>query len=398
MTLPSLRLKANADRRLRAGHLWVYSNEVDTAATPLSGFAAGDQAILEAAGGKPLGIVGVSPNNLICARLLSRDLKHSLDKSLLVHRIQVALSLRERLFDQPCYRLIYGDSDLLPGLVVDRFHDHLVVQLASATMERNKDAVLEALVQVLKPRGVLWKNDSSARDAEGLERYVDTAFGVVPEWVELEENGVKFEAPVLQGQKTGWFYDHRMNRARLAPYVKGKRVLDLFSYIGGWGVQAAAFGASEVFCVDASAFALDGVERNAALNGVAEKMTCVEGDAFEAMKELKNAEERFDVVITDPPAFIKRKKDLKNGEAAYRRLNETAMRLLNKDGILVSASCSMHLEEDNLQNILLGSARHLDRNIQLLERGSQGPDHPVHPAIPETRYIKSLICRLLPNA
>ena len=398
MTLPSLRLKANADRRLRAGHLWVYSNEVDTAATPLSGFAAGDQATLEAAGGKPLGIVGVSPNNLICARLLSRDLKHSLDKSLLVHRIQVALSLRDRLFDQPCYRLIYGDSDLLPGLVVDRFHDHLVVQLASATMERNKDAVLEALVQVLKPRGVLWKNDSSARDAEGLERYVDTAFGVVPEWVALEENGVKFEAPVLQGQKTGWFYDHRMNRARLAPYVKGKRVLDLFSYIGGWGVQAAAFGASEVFCVDASAFALDGVERNAALNGVAEKMTCVEGDAFEAMRELKNAEERFDVVITDPPAFIKRKKDIKNGEAAYRRLNETAMRLLNKDGILVSASCSMHLAEDNLQNILLGSARHLDRNIQLLERGSQGPDHPVHPAIPETRYIKSITCRILPNS
>ena len=213
---------------------------------------------------------------------------------------------------------------------------------------------------------MLWKNDSSARDAEGLERYVDTAFGVVPEWVALEENGVKFEAPVLQGQKTGWFYDHRMNRARLAPYVKGKRVLDLFSYIGGWGVQAAAFGASEVFCVDASAFATDGVERNAALNGVAEKMTCVEGDAFEAMKELKNAEERFDVVITDPPAFIKRKKDLKNGEAAYRRLNETAMRLLNKDGITVSASCSMHLPEDDLQNILLGSARHLDRNIQLL--------------------------------
>ncbi|MCQ4318684.1 class I SAM-dependent rRNA methyltransferase [Stutzerimonas stutzeri] len=398
MTLPSLRLKANADRRLRAGHLWVYSNEVDTAATPLSGFAAGDQAILEAAGGKPLGIVGVSPNNLICARLLSRDLKHSLDKSLLVHRIQVALSLRDRLFDQPCYRLIYGDSDLLPGLVVDRFHDHLVVQLASATMERNKDAVLEALIQVLKPRGVLWKNDSSARDAEGLERYVDTAFGAVPEWVALEENGVKFEAPVLQGQKTGWFYDHRMNRARLAPYVKGKRVLDLFSYIGGWGVQAAAFGASEVFCVDASAFALDGVERNAALNGVAEKMTCVEGDAFEAMRELKNAEERFDVVITDPPAFIKRKKDLKNGEAAYRRLNETAMRLLNKDGILVSASCSMHLPEDDLQNILLGSARHLDRNIQLLERGGQGPDHPVHPAIAETRYIKSMICRVLPNS
>ncbi|MET1080376.1 MAG: class I SAM-dependent rRNA methyltransferase [Pseudomonas sp.] len=397
MSLPSLRLNANADRRLRAGHLWVYSNEVDTAATPLNGFAAGDQAILEAAGGKPLGIVALSPNNLICARLISRDTRHVLDKSLLVHRLNVALSLREQLFDKPYYRLVYGDSDLLPGLVVDRFGDILVVQLASATMERHKDDVLAALVQVIKPSGVLWKNDSAARDAEGLTRYVDTAFGLVPEWVALEENGVKFEAPVMSGQKTGWFYDHRMNRARLAPYVKGKRVLDLFSYIGGWGVQAAAFGASEVMCVDASGFALDGVERNATLNGVAERVACVEGDVFEALKELKAAEERFDVIVADPPAFIKRKKDIKNGEAGYRRLNEAAMRLLSKDGILVSASCSMHLEEDHLQNILLQSARHLDRNIQLLERGGQGPDHPVHMAIAETRYIKSMTVRLLPN-
>ncbi|MEX6501958.1 class I SAM-dependent rRNA methyltransferase [Pseudomonas zhanjiangensis] len=398
MTLPSLRLKANADRRLRAGHLWVYSNEIDVAATPLHGFAAGDQAILEAAGGKALGVVAMSPNNLICARLVSRDVKHVLDKSLLVHRLNVALSLRERLFEAPCYRLVYGDSDLLPGLVVDRFFDILVVQLASATMERCKDEVLAALIQVLKPSGILLKNDSAARDAEGLERYVETAYGQVPEWVALEENGVRFEAPVIEGQKTGWFYDHRMNRARLAPYVKGKRVLDLFSYIGGWGVQAAAFGASEVMCVDASGFALDGVERNAALNGLSEQVACIEGDVFAALKELKSAEERFDVVIADPPAFIKRKKDLKNGEAAYRRLNEQAMRLLGKDGILISASCSMHLPEDDLQNILLTSARHLDRNIQLLERGAQGPDHPVHPAIAETRYIKSLTCRLLPNS
>ena len=207
MSLPSLRLKANADRRLRAGHLWVYSNEIDVAATPLNLFQPGDQAVLEAAGGKALGIVAMSPNNLICARLLSRDVKLPLDKSLLVHRLNVALSLRERLFDTPHYRLVYGDSDLLPGLVVDRFGDHLVVQLASATMEQAKDAVIEALVQVLKPRGILFKNDSAARDAEGLTRYVETAFGVVPEWVALEENGVKFEAPVQGGQKTGWFYD-----------------------------------------------------------------------------------------------------------------------------------------------------------------------------------------------
>lgn len=397
MSLPSLRLKANAERRLRAGHLWVYSNEIDTAATPLSLFHAGDQAILEASNGKALGVVAVSPQNLICARLLSRDVKHPLDKSLLVHRLNVALSLREQLFDKPFYRLVYGDSDFLPGLVVDRFGDYLVVQMASATMENHKQDLIEALIKVLKPAGILLKNDSNARDAEGLARYIETAHGQVPEWIALEENGVKFEAPVQDGQKTGWFYDHRLNRARLAPYVKGKRVLDLFSYIGGWGVQAAVFGASEVMCVDGSTLALDGVERNASLNNVEEKIICGEGDVFEVLKELKAAEERFDVVIVDPPAFIKRKKDLKNGEAAYRRLNEQAMRLLNKDGILVSASCSMHLPEDDLQNILLQSARHLDRNIQLLERGGQGPDHPVHPAIPETRYIKSLTCRILPS-
>lgn len=398
MSLPTLRLNANADRRLRAGHVWVYSNEVDVKATPLSAFQPGDQAILENAQGKPLGIVGVSPNNLICARLFTRDAALQLDKSLLVHRLNVALSLRERLFDTPCYRLVYGESDGIPGLVVDRFHDILVVQIAHPTLEQNKDAVLEALIQVLKPTGVLWKNDGAARKAEGLERYVEVAYGEVPEWAPLTENGVQFEAPIINGQKTGWFYDHRMNRQRLQPYVQGKRVLDLFSYVGSWGVQAAAYGASQVTCVDVSSMALDGVERNAALNGLSDRVSTLEGDIFEALKMLKAENERFDVVLVDPPAFIKRRKDLKNGEAAYRRLNEAAMRLLDRDGILFSASCSMHLPEDDLQTLLLGSARHLDRNLQIIERGGQGPDHPVHPAIPETRYIKNLIARVLPNA
>ena len=398
MSLQRLRLKTNADRRLRKGHLWVYSNEIDVDANPLHSFQAGDQAILEASSGKTLGIVAMSPNNLICARLISRNIKFPLDKSLLVHRLNVALSLRDRLFDKPFYRLVYGDSDLLPGLVVERFGDILVVQISSATMESHKEYVIDALTQVLKPSGILFKNDSDARDAEGLKRYVETVFGFVPEWVALEENGVKLEAPVIQGQKTGWFYDHRINRARLAPYARGKRVLDLYSYIGGWGVQAAAFGANEVLCVDASAFALDGVERNAKLNGVAEKVNCIEGNVFDVLKELKSRGEFFDVIVADPPAFIKRKKDMKNGEGAYRHLNEQAMRLLSKDGILVSASCSMHLPESDLQNILLTSARHLDRNIQILERGGQGPDLPVHPAIVETRYIKSITCRLFPNS
>lgn len=396
MNLPSLRLKTNCDRRIKGGHLWVFSNEVDTAQTPLTALAAGQEVQLETASGKVLGLATMSPDNLICARLHSRDAGHGLDKSLLVHRLKVALSLREKLFDKPFYRLVYGESDLLPGLVVDRFADYLVVQISTPGMEQVREQIVEALVQVFKPAGILFKNDGAARKAEKLDSYVEVAFGEVPQRVALEENGVAFEAPVHSGQKTGWFYDHRMNRARLAPYVAGKRVLDLYSYIGGWGVQAAAFGASEVMCVDSSAAALDLVEHNAALNGVAQRMSVVEGDVMDALRELKGAGEKFDVVIADPPAFIKKRKDIRNGENAYRRLNEQAMRLLNKDGILVSASCSMHLAENNLRDILLAASRHLDRHLVIAERGFQGPDHPLHPAIPETGYIKSYFCRVLP--
>jgi 23S rRNA (cytosine1962-C5)-methyltransferase len=281
--------------------------------------------------------------------------------------------------------------------VVDRFGDILVVQLASATMEAHKDDVIAALLQVLKPSAMLFKNDSSARDAEGLKRYVANAYGDVPEWVALEENGVKFEAPVLAGQKTGWFYDHRMNRARLAPMSRASAcsTCSATSVAGASRPRPSAPVKCSASMPPASPSMASSATPPERPGG---EGACVEGDVFEALRELKAAEERFDVIVADPPAFIKRKKDLKNGEAAYRRLNEQAMRLLSKDGILVSASCSMHLPEDDLQNILLTSARHLDRNIQLLERGGQGPDHPVHPAIPETRYIKSMTCRLLPNS
>ena len=394
MTHKALRLKDRADRRLKAGHLWIYSNEIDTKATPLKGFATGELVVIENAAGKAIGTGYVNPNTLICARLVSRDAKYMLDKSLLVHRIKVALSLRERLFDKPCYRLIFGDSDSLPGLVVDRFGDVLVVQISTAGMEGVKDQVVEALVQVLKPTGILLKNDGSSRKLENLPEYIEVAYGEVPDEVELEENGVRFLAPVMKGQKTGWFYDHRLNRDRLRHYVKGKRVLDVFSYVGGWGVQCAAFGAEEVICVDASEKAVDLVHRNAELNGLQDKVGTMQGDAFEALKQLKAEGEQFDVIIVDPPAFIKRRKDVKAGELAYRRINEMAMRLLSKDGILVACSCSMHLQRDSMLDALRAGSRHIERNLQIIEQGHQGPDHPILPAIPETEYIKAMTARV----
>lgn len=394
--LPRLRLKANEERRLREGHAWVYSNEVDTAVTPLKAFAPGDQAVLEDSKGKPLGIVIVNPNTLICARLVNRDVAHPLTVSLLVHRLQIALSLRETWYPEPFYRLVYGDSDGLPGLVVDRFGDHLVVQISTAGMERVKGELVDALVKVLKPQGILLKNDGKMRQVEGLDSYVEVVFGEVPRRVALRENGVAFEAPVFDGQKTGWFYDHREARARLKGLVTGKRVLDVFSYIGGWGVQAAAFGAAEVHCVDASEKALDQVMRNAALNGVEDRVHTLQGDAFEALQALKQEGERFDVVIMDPPAFITRRKDHKAGLQAYRRANELAMRLLSRDGLLVSGSCSMHLAREELVDVLRASARHIDRTAQIVHHGHQGADHPIHPAIPETEYLKSVFARVLP--
>jgi len=396
--LTSLRLKNKAERRLKGGHLWVYSNEVDTAQTPLKGLQAGQEVVIEAANGKALGRAIVSPEQLICARLISRDSKQPLDASLIVHRLKVALSSRELWYPHQCYRWVYGDSDGLPGLVVDRFGDVVVVQISNMAMELRRQDIVDAIVKVAKPRTIVLKNDGKLRAVEGLDEYVEIAIGELQDdCAPLIENDTNFMAPVIHGQKTGWFYDHRDNRAVLNRLVKGKRVLDVFSYVGGWGVQAANHGASEVHCIDASAQALDWVEQNAALNGVEEKLHCWEGDAFAAMKQLKDSGEKFDIVVVDPPAFIPRRKDIKAGEQAYRRLNQLAMRLLNKDGLLVAGSCSMHLGDDRLPDMLRILGRELDREVMLQHLGSQGADHPVLPAIAETRYLKAVFARVLPT-
>jgi 23S rRNA (cytosine1962-C5)-methyltransferase len=393
MSLPPLRLRRNEDRRLRAGHLWIFSNEVDVSATPLTAFQPGEMVEVQDQRGAPLGSAYVNPHSLIAARLVSRQRGRVLDADLLRRRLARALALREMLFPRPFYRLAFGEGDGLPGLVVDRFDDRLVVQVTTAGMERVVDEVVEALRDTVGPVGILLRNDSSARALEGLEPYVGTAHGEVGDVLEVEENGVRFEVAAT-GQKTGWFYDHRMNRARMAAYARDRRVLDVFSYAGGWGVQAAVAGAREVVCVDASAPALEWAERSAALNGVQDRVRTERADAFDALGRMAADGERFGMVVLDPPAFVKRKKDLKAGTEAYRRANHLAMELLEPDGILVSASCSYHLDRAVLADALLRAGRRLGREVQLLEEGHQAPDHPVHPAIPETAYLKCFIARV----
>lgn len=393
MVTATLRLKKNAERRLLGGHLWIYSNEVAVAQTPLHAFTPGQQAVIEAHNGKPVGCGYVNPHSLICARLISRNPAETLDKKLLSERLTRALQLRQRFFPQPFYRLVFGDSDYLPGLIVDRYNDVLVVQITTAGMEAVKEELKAALLEVLQPQAILLRNDSGIRELEGLPRYVEPLFGEPPQQVAIEENNARFLAPIWQGQKTGWFYDHRFNRARLRDYVAGKRVLDVFSYCGAWGVQAARFGASEVTCIDSSAQALVWLTENAELNKVSNKVKTINDDAFVALTQLHAAKEQFDVIILDPPAFIKRRKDLTEGVNAYHRLNQLALRLLSPDGILISASCSLHLQHDDLLNILRAAASRNNRELQILEQGHQALDHPLHPAIAETNYLKAFFCR-----
>jgi 23S rRNA (cytosine1962-C5)-methyltransferase len=393
LALPALQLKRGEDRRLRAGHLWVFSNEVDNEATPLTAFAVGAQARVLSDRGQFLGYAYVNPHALICARILARSPVHPPDRSLLVHRLKVALALRERHYAAPYYRLVFGESDGLPGLVLDRYGEVLVGQIATAGMEALRADIEAAVAQVLAPQALVWKNDGGARELEQLPRQVITGIGKAPEEVSVVEGVLQFQAPLAEGQKTGWFYDQCANRELFRRLLwPGVRVLDVCSYAGAWAVTAMRCGAREALCVDSSAAALALCERNAAANGVS--VGTRRGDAFDVLDELLREGERFDVVVLDPPAFIKRRKDLARGAAAYRKLNQLAMRLLERDALLVSCSCSWHLPADELLLLIQSAGRHSSRFVQMLAAGGQSPDHPVHPAIPESRYLKAYFCRV----
>ena len=392
MAHPTLFLKKNEDKRLRKGHLWVFSNEVDTQRSPLHQFKPGDLVKVCASDGHVLGTAYLNPSTLVCARLLSKKPSAKLGSKMFTSRISRALALRERFFNKPYYRLVFGESDGLPGLVIDRFDDVLSVQITTAGMERQKDPLLEVLVELLQPQAIILKNDNSQRQLEGLATETECVYGQLPEQLIIEENNAQFKIDILEGQKTGWFFDHRNSRAQLAQLAKNQTVLYLFSYAGGWGIPAALNQAQQVTCVDASASAIQLAEHNAHLNQVSDRMQFVHSDVFEYLKQARQERMRFDIVILDPPALIKRKKDFKSGYEAYRRLNHLALQVLAKDGILVSASCSFHLSKANLHEVLRSSARHIDRNLSIVATGGQAPDHPIHPAIAETDYLKTYFC------
>jgi 23S rRNA (cytosine1962-C5)-methyltransferase len=389
-------LKKDQERRLLAGHCWIYSNEVDTGATPLKALTPGQTVEILSQRGRWLGYGYANPHSLITARLISRRRGHPLSPALLAERIGAALSLRQRLYRQPFYRLVHGEGDALPGLIVDRYGDLLAVQITTAGMERARGEILAALEQVVRPRGIVLRNDTPARAQEGLEQRIEWVLGDDPGEVELTEGGVRFGVAPGSGQKTGWYFDQAANRHLVARLGPARRVLDACCFVGAWGLQAAARGADQVVAIDSAVPAIEALGANAARNGLAERVRGLQGDVFETLRALREAGERFDLVLLDPPAFIKRRKDLREGTRAYRRLNRLGLELLEPAGLLVTSSCSFHLGRDALQHAVQHAARRAGRDLQLLLAGGQGPDHPIHPAIAETGYLTTLMLRALP--
>ena len=392
MSYPDIFLKKHEDKRLRKGHLWVFSNEIDTKRSPLTDVDAGDLVNIKDTSGKSLGTAYINPNTLISARLLSRKTNLRLGEKFFKSRFNTALILREALYSKPYYRFIFGDSDGLSGLVIDRFSDVFSVQITTAGMDKQQQIIVNTLIDLFSPSVIVLKNDNPQRKLEGLSTESEVIYGSLPDEIEMEENNCLFKINILTGQKTGWFYDHRNSRAQTAALAKDKRVLDLFSYAGAWGIPAAKAGASEVTCVDSSESALQMATKSAELNQLSDRMKFVRSDVFEFLKTARENKETYDIIILDPPALIKRKKDFKAGYEAYRRLNHLALQVLAKNGILVSASCSHHLTRDNLHEILRSSARHIDRHFVFFAQGGQGGDHPIHPALAETDYLKTYFC------
>lgn len=394
--MQTLWLNKGEDRRLRAGHLWVFGNEVDSKKSPLSAFTPGEAVTVRDSRGGVIGSAFVNPHSLICARLYSRAPDTELDADLLRQRLQTALALRTRLFDQPFYRLCHGEGDLLPGLIVDRFDGHLTLQLGTAGMETRRHLLADCLDELLHPASLLWDNDLASRSLEGLSRD-NVLDGPVPQRLELPENGCTFTAPLLDGQKTGWFYDQRGNRQEAARYAEGADVLDIFCYAGGFGATAAARGARSVTFLDASPQAVELAGINAARNAPhladSDAIHTLCGDAFDLLRDLYDSGKRFSLICLDPPAFIKRRKDAAQGLAAYRKINVLALQLLSPGGIIASCSCSHHLPADELRHCLSQAAARQKAALRLLFAGGQGPDHPVHAAMPETAYLKCFIAQ-----
>jgi 23S rRNA (cytosine1962-C5)-methyltransferase len=389
----TLRLRPGHDRRLRAGHPWVFSNELDWSAD-MRQLPPGVLVRLEAAGGRPEGTFMFNPRSLIAARRLSRDPEAVIDREFAAGRLERAGALRSRMFAAPFYRLCHAEGDGLPGLVIDRYGDVLVIEHNTAGMAALEREILDALIGLFAPAAVVARDDSAARTLEGLGERIAVLAGALPERVTVEEGGVVFPVNPLAGQKTGWFYDQRLNRDAVAPLARGGRVLDVYCHTGAFGLRCAAEGAAHVTLADRSELALALAAETARANGLAERIEILRAEAFGVLERLAGEGSRYDLVVCDPPAFAKSRKDHGPALKGYEKLARLTASVVAPGGFLFLASCSHHVTAEEFATCVARGLARAGREGRVLRSAGAGPDHPVHPHLPESAYLKAALVQL----
>jgi len=379
-------LAKGKDRRIKAGHLWVYRGEI---ASVDEGVAAGDMVEVRDFRRRLLGRGSYNPASTLSVRLFTREPQEAVDRILLEKRIAEALAFRDRIFPgETTLRLVFSEGDFLPGLVVDRYGDHLCVQLGTLGMERFRPALLEILDQQLHPRGIYERSDLSSRSHEGLSPAEGILAGEIPPAIDLEIDGIRFRVRVREGQKTGLFLDQRLNWREALALAAGKRVLDVFCNTGAFALYALKGGAASALGVDISEASLGQAREQAGLNGFAARSEFRAANAFDFLRERDRASERYDLVVLDPPAFTKSASSVPQAWRGYKEINLRALRILSPGGFLLTSSCSYHLSAEDFLAILREAVSDSGRRVRLLALRGQSPDHPVVPGVPETRYLK----------
>ena len=389
MTIPVVHLKKKEENRILSGHLWVFSNEIQK----VDGVPEiGDVVEVRSGRNESLGFGFYHPRTLIAVRIFSKEFVEP-DADFFMRRLTSALQLREQIFKTPFYRLAYGESDFLPGLIIDRFGSLFGVQILSAAMERRKGIIFDVLKGLFSPEAVYERNESSTRALEGLPQSKAIVYGDELS-ADYGEEGVVFRVHPFTGQKTGFYFDQRYNRIFSRQFAPGSEVLDLFSNEGGFGLNMAIAGAAKVTAVDSSDLAVSNMKLNAEIN----RINCIDtevSDAYDFLNRSIASGRKFDVVICDPPSFTRNRKSVPVAKAGYRRLHEMVFQILKRGGILLTASCSHHILRQTFEDVVASAALKSGRTLQLLHRAGASPDHPVLPAMPETEYLKFTAYRAL---
>jgi len=383
-----IKLKKGQDRKVNAGHPWVYSNEID--GVGLAEIPSGSLVKVANAFGNFLGFGYYNRHSLIAVRILTKKEHQEINQDFLTKKIEQALKLREDFFSEPYYRLIHSEADGLAGLIIDRFDNLLVLQVSTAGMENLLDTLVVSLNTIFINPTIILRNDISTRKLEGLQEYVKVLQGELLDKNILIENGLKFHFDPINGQKTGWFFDQRENRKFVASLVKGKDMLDCYCYNGGFGINAAAAGAKSVTFIDSSDLAIKNVQENIKLNNLDGNFQFINGKVFDELERLSKIGQKFQVVVLDPPAFVKSRKDFFTGIKGYEKLTKIAAKLVAKNGYLFIASCSHNA---GLQDLIKASASGIDKagkSAKIVRIFGAGFDHPLHPFLPESEYLKSI--------